>query len=254
MIARLRLFLPFLFALTTFLPWAKAQEAGEVPALQFSAHYGFQLPAGDMKQRFGKNGMAGLQADLTFPSGWTLGLQTSLLFGKEIKEDVLALLRDENGFIYGYSGAPSTVLLRQRGQYYGFHLGWFFDFHHRVQARRSGLMLQAGAGLLQHKIRITADPNNPVPQIADPYVKGYDRLSNGPALRQSLGYRYLSKNRRINFHLEVEAYQAFTQSRRDWNIDQLLPGNQKRLDLLFGFRLSWILPFYLGESGDEIEY
>ncbi len=251
-------FQPLLLFLVGFLlafSPAKAQKSSpEVPILQLSAHYGFQLPGGDMQQRFGSNGQAGLQADWTFPSGWTLGLQASLLFGKDVKEDVLSQLRDENGLIYGYNGAPATLLLRERGQYYGFHTGWLFKFPGKHRAGHGGLIFQVGTGLLQHKIRIAGDPTNPTPQIADPYAKGYDRLSNGAALRQSLGYRYLSDNRRINFQLEFEAYQAFTRNRRDWNIDQLAADHRERLDLLFGFRFSWILPFYIGESGDEIEY
>ncbi len=231
---------------------AKAQE--ETSVLQFSASYGLQVPGGDLQERFGNNGITGLQVDWTLPSGWTAGLQASLLFGKNVREDVLAPLRDENGLLYGYGGAPANVLLRQRGQYYGLHLGYFFGRARAGRAARRGIMLQAGAGLLQHKIRIVPDPTNDFPQVAGNYAKGYDRLTNGLALRQSLGYRYLSNDRRINFQLEVEAFQGFTQNRRDWDIDLMATDNRARLDLLFGVRLSWILPFYPGASGDEIEY
>lgn len=234
---------------------AKAQAVEEqVPILQAGAHYGIQWPGGDLSARFGYNGFTGLQLDCSWPSGWTMGLQASLIFGKNVKEDVLAFLRDENGLIYGYAGAPSTVLLRERGQYYGFHLGYFLGAKRASGQTRKGLMFQAGIGLIQHKIRIISELNNEVLQLNAPYKQGYDRLSNGLGLRQSLGYRYLSANRRINFSVNLEAYQGFTQNRRNWNIDQMRMDTDQRLDLLFGIRINWILPFYLGESGDEIEY
>ncbi len=244
----------FLLLLLFFQPLAEAQQYDNSgPILQIGLHYGYQWPGGNLRERFGNNGITGLQMDFTLPNGWTAGLQASLLFGKTVKTDVLAPLRDENGLIYNYDGAPANILLRERGQYYGLHLGYFFRGKKPAGDQR-GLSLQCGAGLLQHKLRITGDVGGVLPQLSGNYLKGYDRLTNGLALRQSLGYRYLNASRRINVAVELEAYQAFTQSRRDWNIDQMAADTQKRLDLLFGFKVSWILPLYIRENGDEIEY
>ena len=233
---------------------AKAQKYDNSgPILQIGIHYGFQWPGGDLQERFGNNGITGLQIDYSLPKGWTLGLQTSLLFGQNVKTDVLEPLRDENGLIYNYDGTPANVLMRERGQYYGLHLGYFFRGK-APKGNQQGPVLQLGAGLLQHKVRIIGDVGGSIPQLSGEYLKGYDRLSNGLALRQSIGYRYLDARRRINLSIELEAYQAFTQSRRDWNIDQMAADTQKRLDLLFGFKLSWILPLYVAENADELEY
>jgi hypothetical protein len=58
----------------------------------------------------------------------------------------------------------------------------------------------------------------------------------------------------LNFLAGFEFYQGFTQGRRSFNFDTRSRESEKRLDLLFGVRLGWTLPFYVGENADEIQY
>ena len=96
---------------------------------------------------------------------------------------------------------------------------------------------------MQHKIRIENDENQ-AKQISGDYVKGYDRLTNGFALMQYVGYQYLSNRRLVNFNLGVELYEGFTQNRRSYNFDEMRKDDTKRKDYLFGIRFGWVIPLY----------
>jgi hypothetical protein len=109
-------------------------------------------------------------------------------------------------------------------------------------------------GLFQHKIRIQDDPQVVVSSLAGDYKKGYDRLTNGLAITEFIGYQHFAKNRLINFYAGIELTQGFTQNRRDYNFDTFERDDAKRFDGLVGFKLGWVLPFYLSDNPDEIFY
>jgi len=233
---------------------ARSQESvrNEGDALLARFSYGLQLPGGDLSQRFGRHFSLGLGVDfLTADSNWSLGLEGQFLFGNEVRQDVLAPLRTPEGLIYGNDQRVADIQLRQRGFYLGLIAGKLISLSEANP--RSGLRLALGGGLLQHQIRIQDDPGRSAPQLSDEKKKGYDRLSNGPALHQYLGYQLLRKDGRVNFSFGLECFQAFTRNRRDLNFDTRRREDALRLDLVFGLRATWILPFYLG-AGENIYY
>jgi hypothetical protein len=156
-----------------------------------------------------------------------------------------------DGEIVGGDGVFSSVVLRQRGFYVGAKFGKLFPLSESNP--RSGIRVTLGAGLLEHKIRVQ-DDSRQVNQVAGEYRKGYDRLTNGLALNQFVGYQLLGKNRLINFYAGLEFTQGFTQNRRDWNFDTMEQESGERLDLLFGIRLGWVLPFYFGGNVADSYY
>ena len=103
--------------------------------------------------------------------------------------------------------------------------------------------------MLQHKIRI----EGAAPQLMGEYKKGYDRLSNGLALGEFIGYVHLGKNHFINFFAGFEIIEAFTKNRRSFNIDTIEKDDTKRLDILSGFKFGWIIPLYR-RNADEFYY
>jgi hypothetical protein len=213
--------------------------------------YGFQMPALDLAQRFGSNFAAGLGFDWqSGPKNWIIGLESQFHFGENVKEDPLAGLRTVEGDLIGNDRELADIQLRQRGIYAGALVGKWLPFGKNAQ---SGLRISLGAGLLQHKIRIQKDVFRAVPQVSDEYAKGYDRLSNGLALHQFIGYQYMSKDRRMNLNVGLEFFQAFTRGRRSFQYDLRRPDNPPRLDGLIGARATWILPFFL-DKADEILY
>lgn len=234
----------------------RAQQAlytsNEGTILAANLSYGLQLPGGDLADRFGININTGVGLQLFTNSNWMLELEGQYLFGGKVKTDVLSTLRSPEGYIFADDGGPADITLRERGWWLGLSAGKLISL--LPSNPRSGLRISLGAGLLQHKIRIQNDPQAFVPALRPDYAKGYDRLSNGLALKQFIGYQHFSVNRRVNFFAGVELIQGFTQSRRDWNTDEMAPEEGSRLDLLFGFRAGWVLPFYLGEKGETIYY
>ncbi|MEM9916623.1 MAG: hypothetical protein AAF990_00930 [Bacteroidota bacterium] len=209
-------------------------------------------PAADMEKRFGRNFELGLGLEMVSEKNWIIGLDYQFYFGNTVKEDVISNLRTPDGLVIGNTRSLAFVELRQRGFYAGGYIGKLIGII--PDNHRSGIRITVGAGLLQHKIRIQDDPDSFVPALDDTYKKGYDRLTNGLALQQFIGYQHLSRNRLINFYLGLEIIEGFTQNRRSFNFDDRAQDTAKRLDILYGIKAGWSLPFYLGEKGEEIFY
>ncbi|MCB0634125.1 MAG: hypothetical protein R2824_23020 [Saprospiraceae bacterium] len=241
---------------TLVLPSATLAQSGvqnSGSAILLGVSYGGHLSGGDLKERFGTNLSPAIQLDYqTDPKNWIFSVQASFQFGSEVKTDVLVNLRTAEGFVIANDRAVADIQLRERGFYLGGSIGKLISLS--AKNYRSGLRIDLGAGLLQHQIRIQDDPVRTVAALTGDYRKGYDRLSNGPALREFIGYQYQSLDRRANFFAGVELIQGFTQSRRDFDFLLQQKDDSKRVDLLTGFRIGLILPFYVGQNPDEIFY
>lgn len=228
-----------------------AQNKGHAWLVKFN--YAAQFPGGDLSSRFGNNSNLGTGIDfITSEGNWLFGLEGGFIFGSDVKTNVLEDLQGPSGNIIGSNGGAADIQLKQRGFYIGGLVGKILRFSSKNP--RTGFRITLGAGLLQHKIRIQNDPQNDVPQLSNQYKKGYDRLTNGLALNQFIGYQVLGLNKRLNFYAGLEFTQGFTKSRRSFNFDTRSQDTENRVDLLFGIRIGWILPFYFGKGSDEIYY
>ena len=218
-------------------------------ALLLNFGFGVQQPGGDLADRFGISNGVEVGADYILdPSNWFFGLEGQYFFGTDVKEDVLAPLRTTEGFIIANDRNPANVQLRERGYYLGARVGKLIGLSSTNP--RAGLRVHLGAGLLQHKIRVQDDPIREVSQLTGDYLKGYDRLTNGLALHQFLGYQLLGKDGGINLIAGLEFFQGFTQNRRSFNYDTRQADTAQRVDLMMGIRFSWILPFYRTNAED----
>jgi hypothetical protein len=207
--------------------------------------FAFQVPGGDLVERFGNNFNVGGSFMEKLKSNWLFGIEGQFIFGDQLKESgILDSIRTQQGFLIGTNGGYANVFLYERGFHFFVKAGKFFPaFHSNLN---SGIMTSVGVGLLQHKIRIENDDHN-VPQVNNNYVKGYDRLTNGLSITEYLGWIYLGRNRIANFSAGFEFTQAFTKNRRSFNFDEMRRDDTQRLDLLFGFRVAWYIPFYEGK-------
>jgi len=202
----------------------------------------YQAPGGDMADRFGNNYNVGAFLNYKFARNWMLGIESDFLFADNVKEEgILDGISTDDGNIIGESGEFATVYLYERGFHILAKAGKVFPLF--GPNKNSGLLLSAGVGFLQHKIKIDVDKED-VPELSKEYKKGYDRLSNGPALTEGISYLHCGSKRLINFSLGFECTQAFTQCRRDYNFDQMKKDTTKRLDLLYGIRFTWFFPIY----------
>lgn len=205
-------------------------------------NYGLYLPAGDLDERFGLTSM--LNGNVLFKTSKNLlwGVSGGFLFGDEIKEPgLMSSIKNSEGYILGLDGLYADVRTYQRGYYLNAVFGKVFTF--KKPNPNSGLMVLGGPGFIQHKIRIESIGNT-VPALRGDYIKGYDRLTNGLAFQEFIGYVYFSNRQLINFYAGFEFIQGFTQGRRDFNFDNPADKNDSRIDLLFGFRAGWVLPLY----------
>ncbi|MEQ8703491.1 MAG: hypothetical protein RIC19_06210 [Phaeodactylibacter sp.] len=246
----------WLFLLLPFM--ATAQEYGEFDlnrgnGILFNLSYAYHSPGGDLGKRFGDHFSVGSGLEfITDKGNWIFGLGMNYHFGNQVGENPLFGLQNDQGGIIGNNRGYADIQLRMRGYYIGGHAGKLIPLG--FANPRSGLRITVSAGLLQHKIRIQDDPLSFVPQLDEQYKKGYDRLTNGLAFTEFIGYQLLSTNKRINFFAGLEFTQGFTMSRRSFDFATRQQDTAERLDLNFGFRVGWILPFYVGERASEEIY
>ncbi len=210
--------------------------------------FGTHWPGGDLQKRFGQDANFGLGLELISAKNFIIGAEGHYLFGGKAKEDPLAILRTPDGDIIGNDQYIATVQLKERGYYIGGLIGKLIPFG----AKRSGLRITLGAGLLRHKIRLQDDTQS-VGAITGAYAKGYDRLTGGIALNEFIGWQHLGAQRRSNWLIGLEFNQGFTKSLRDWDFSERRKLDGGRKDLRFGLRIAWTLPFYL-DNADKIYY
>lgn len=238
----------FWFLVSGFLLWfghstaQKTAKDSSEKVFLLGPSFAFQLPGADLANRFGNNFNVGGSFTGKLKSNWLFGIEGQFIFGDQLKENnILDSIRTQQGYVIGTNGGYADVFLYERGFHFFLKAGKIFPVFHSNS--NSGIMAAVGAGLLQHKIRIENDDNN-VPQVHDDYIKGYDRLTNGFSLTQYIGWIHLGKNHIANFSAGFEFTQAFTRSRRTFNYDEMKRDDEQRLDLLFGLRASWFIPFY----------
>ena len=203
--------------------------------------YAYQQSAGDLVKRFGNNSAVTGSLDFKTKKYWIFGINGSYFFGKDVKESLFDSIATSTGAIINGNGEFADVRLFERGFTASLTAGRMFSW--KKPNPNSGIVFNVGVGFIQHKIRIETIGNT-APQLSKQYKKGYDRLSNGLLLSQSLGYLYLSSNRLVNVYIGFECMQGFTQSRRSFDYDLMKQDTDKRLDVLYGGKFVWILPLY----------
>lgn len=204
--------------------------------------YGIQVPGGDLANRFGVNQSIGIGVSYKTRKGLVFSAEGSFIFGNTIKEQGLFTgLTTSEGTIIGVDGLYGDIRTTERGYYVTLGLGKVFKV--AKPNPNCGFIIEGSAGFIQHKIKIQ-DKKNSVPALREEYVKGYDRLVNGLVIREFIGYLYVGNRRLVNFYGGFEAVQGFTAGRRDYIFPQMIPGNESRIDLLFGFRLGWVIPLF----------
>lgn len=227
-----------------------AKNSGDILGFHFSV--GANLPGGDLDERFGMSSHFGLMSDYRFEKGeWYSGLYFNYYYGSQVHEDVLSNLRTSQGFIIGINNELASVFLRQRGYSFGITGGKLFHF--KDPNVRSGIRLGLGGGITRHWVRLLDDTNS-VPQIKNDFKAGYDRLTGGFELKETIAYQIMSNNHRLNFILGFELSQGFTKSLRDVQFDTGQTQFKDRLDLRYAVNFTWTLPFYLEQDPSEIYY
>lgn len=211
---------------------------------------GYNIPMADMKDRYGSNMDFGLNADYITASNWIFGGQFTYFFGDNVKIDPVAPYRTQQGWVLGDNNAESILFLKQRGLFLGGGLGKLFQLK---PGSRTGIKIMVQGGIFQHHIKF-ADEDNSVVQIRAGRHTRYDRLARGFALKETIAYKMLSADRRMNFELALDFTQGYTSDVRAYHFDTGAAGDTNRLDMMVGLRLSYYLPFYFIKGEREIFY
>ncbi|MBK9283864.1 MAG: hypothetical protein IPM51_06030 [Sphingobacteriaceae bacterium] len=230
-----------LFSLCLWPVLINAQIDSTIAIPMVEIHFGGHLPGADLSERFGPNLNAGGSFMYKTKKNYLFGVESNYFFGRNVKEDVLVNMRGSGGFVIDNEGYPADLRVTERG--IGIHLIAGKVFHVLSANPNSGLVFSLGAGYMQHKIHLY-DAQQRVAAVSGDLKFGYDRLSNGISFSQFVGYLFMSENKMLNFFAGFEFYEGLTSSVRKLNYDTGLPDTKKRMDVLYGLRLGWVLPLY----------
>ncbi|MDB4285945.1 hypothetical protein N9933_01425 [bacterium] len=201
------------------------------------------LTGGDMADRFGLSHTIGADIGHKFPNNFYIKGGFGLLLGGPVREDsMLRFLEAAPRLFINDNGELTGVRLLQQGYVIPVGIGKIFSVI-PGQNPNCGLFVELGGQFIQHKIQARISEGTMV-ALSSQNKKGYDRLTNGFGIRESVGYKYFSNSGFLNFSIGLDISQNFTQSRRSINIDTGVSDTTNRLDHLVGISASWILLIY----------
>jgi hypothetical protein len=205
--------------------------------------YGFHFLSGDISDMYGNSSTIGAGLGYKLDNNIYFGLEYSYLFGGKVKngDEILQDILTEDGQLIGQGGEYAIFQYMQRGHIIWAQVGKIFPVF--SPNPNSGILIKLGAGFTQHRMDVSVQENT-APQVKDDYKYGYDRLTRGFGLNQFIGYQYLGDSRIWNFYGGLDFSQAWTKNVRDLNFDTRQKDNSQHLDLYFGFKIGWIIPFY----------
>lgn len=233
------LFVAYFLLLTSAL-YSQTIRDSSITFTMISGSFSFQVPGGDLDERFGNSSSIGPSFMLKTKQNILFGADFDFIFGGKINQPGVfdSILPSDGKFINKY-GEYAKILITERGFFLGGKVGKIIPLY--KSNPNSGILVSLRAGLLQHKIRIENEDNN-TPQILEEYKKGYDRLTNGFSMTEFIGYMYFSKSQVANFYVGFEFYQAWTESRRSIDFATMKHDDTKRKDYLYTFKVGWVIP------------
>ncbi len=207
-------------------------------------HYGGNWTSGDLAERYGYLNHVGVSAGYKTNKNWYYGLDANFMFGNQTKiTGIFDHLVDDKGNITDINGDIANVLIYPRGVNVNASFGRLFPV--LSPNSNSGILVHVGAGYLLHRLRIETN-EQVVPQIELDYKKGYDRLTMGVNFHQFVGYSFLANSGAYNFYGGFYIQEGLTKNQRTIFFDQpdVPVSTATRLDIQYGFRVGWYIPFY----------
>jgi len=210
----------------------------------FKLGYSGNFPSADFKEKVDFTSSLNIRLEVKFENQFIIGSRYDFLFGNNFKDSgMLKDLANESGEIINVNGQYGSYEMLQRGHHLGVYVGRLFPVF--SPNPNSGIITTAGIGLLAYRVNFNNISGDIIQFTAD-YVAGYDRYTSGISLTQYVGYRYMSKNKLMNFYGGIEFNQAFTKIRRDYQVDYEVndPRFGTRKDFYWNIQVGWILPLY----------
>jgi hypothetical protein len=215
-----------------------------------AVHYGANWTSADLSERYGFLNHIGILAGYKTNKNWFMGLDANYLFGNQIRmTGLFDQLVDSYGNITDVNGDIAIVMVYARGLNVNFSMGKIFPV--LSPNKNSGIFVHAGVGYLLHKLRVETQ-DQVVPQLELDYRKGYDRLTVGPNFHQFVGYSFLANGGFFNFYGGIYFQEGLTQNKRTVFFDQpdTPVSKDTRLDIQYGLKVGWLIPFYKRQPKD----
>ena len=210
--------------------------------LLFNFGLAYNFTGGDVADLYNSHMSLGFDMFYKTKSNWLFGGGLDYLFGTNVKnpDELLADFITDDGKIIGTNGDYTSVKPLMRGWVFQAKVGKIFPIV--GPNPNSGLLVQLGAGYIQHKTQL--DHFNSVLQLNEPYDKGYDQLHTGFSLSEYIAFFHAGNTRTVNFQLGFNFIQGFTQNVRAYNYHTRSYDLDNKLDLFFGIKACWLLPIY----------
>lgn len=211
-----------------------------VSLFAISFNYTFNLPAADMAIRFGYSSQISSGFMYKFKSNFFIAPHFAFFFSAKVNDSfVLDHIKTSDGYLINNQGTLCPISIEQRGFHSGIQLGYLINF--KRPNPNSGIVISAGPVFLQHKLYFDYS-NGPVFQIEGAYKKGYDRLTNGIGLIQTIGFQRFGNRGMGNYHFLIYVLEGFTSSRRDFDFYLQHKDDAKRIDMLIGIQTGFDIP------------
>ncbi|MEQ8625637.1 MAG: hypothetical protein RJQ00_02515 [Vicingaceae bacterium] len=228
---------------------SKNDSAQAFPFVKF--HYAYLLPSGDFEETYGNSSSLGGGVGYKTKSNWQFEINANYLFGGDVKrKDLLSGIINDEGDATDSDGQLVKIIYDLRGLSFSATIGKTFPVFNINE--NSGIIVKAGIGYIQHRIKIDYRDGD-VFQLNEEMLKGYDRLHSGLLLNQFIGFQYYGRRNFTNFQLGFELNQGLTKNQREYNYDSRSFDKDQKNDLLYGFRLGWVIPIK-GRTADEFYF
>ncbi|MBK9292349.1 MAG: hypothetical protein IPM52_12085 [Bacteroidetes bacterium] len=236
-------FLLLLFLALSGLHAQQSVKDSVVSTALFQASYAFQIPAGDLRERFGYNSQIAAVVGYKTNRNWLWNAHFGFIFGDQVKgrEELLRMISTSTGEVIDGDGTYTSLALFERGLHLQAKAGKLFSSG--SPNPNSGIFVQGGLGYLAHRIRIETQFGT-APQLAGDYAKGYDHLRGGFAHSLEAGYLFMGNKRTLNFSAGLEWIAAYTRPLRDYSFDLMGRDTRKYTDHYIGLRVNWMIPGY----------
>jgi len=240
MIKKITIFILVFIPITSFAQRDLTSKALFTPI--YGLTYKANFTGGDLQKMWGFNNQIGAEIGFKLKNGLEFGIDGGFIFGNQFKDSLIFKdLYTSKGTITALEGIPADVFFYMRGANANIHIGYVFNkLGHNPN---SGLWVNVGVGFLGYKIRVETQ-DHVVPNLEGDILWGYDHLTMGINTKQFIGYLFQHDKKFINFYAGFEFIQGFTQNVRNYNFDVKGPHPERRIDLMYSFKVGWMIPIY----------
>ncbi len=235
--------------LPTLLPAQIDSNAKPKSGMYFNFATSYDVPMADMAKRFGNSYTLGGGFVYKTPKNIFFQAFGEFIMGNTVKQKgIYTHIGWSDLQIYDLNGNLRDVLLTELGLNIGIGTGKTIVLN-KTKSLDNGINLMTSLSLLQHRIN-HVDNEGAIPQAISDYAKGYDYLSNGLCINQSVSYLHLSKNALTNFMVGINARFGFTRSRRSVDFATGVYDDRLRNDILIGLQFKWFIALFKNVESD----